>query len=251
MDGQRIDGLARALARRASRRTVLRGVAAAAAAGAVARGSHYAAAQGGCGEGLTDCGGSCVDLSADMANCGACGAICESSLVGVACIAGECVRTSCPAALPLQCGETAEDCVDPMTDPTNCGGCGIVCGGECIGGLCGAFECGSGNIVCGGFCANPSVDPNNCGGCGIVCGDGLTCFEGVCDCPGGQCGEPEPEPQPEPTQAPVVALPNTGSGGADGSDGSGWVPPAVIAAAAAGAAAMRRLLSGVRRSESL
>lgn len=186
MDGQRFDGLTRALARRTSRRMVLRGAAAGAAAGALARG-NLAAAQLTCDTGETACNGVCVDLLTDEANCGACGEVCNSDLVGVACIAGACVRTSCPAALPLQCGETVDDCVDPTTDPNNCGACGVVCtGGVCVGGACGA--CDEGETACGGVCVATCCDNNNCGACGVVCTGGLTCFEGQCDCPSGDCG---------------------------------------------------------------
>ena len=103
MDDQRFDRLARSLAHRTSRRTVLRTAGAAAAAGVLARGTT-AFAQVDCEAPLVDCNGVCVDLLTDMDNCGACGEVCESGLVGVACIGGECVRTSCPAALPRQCG---------------------------------------------------------------------------------------------------------------------------------------------------
>lgn len=258
MDGQRFDGLVRSFARRSSRRSMLRGAAAVAAAGVFARQGHFAAAQGNCDAGFTDCGGTCVDLLSDEANCGACGEICESDLVGVACIEGECVRTSCPAALPLQCGETVDDCVDPATDSNNCGGCGIVCesglvGVACIDGECVRTSCPAAlPLQCGETvedCVDPATDPNNCGGCGIVCGDGLTCFEGVCDCPSGDCGAPDPDPEPQPSPAPIVQLPNTGSGGSSaGSDGSGLTTAALIAAAAAGAAALRRWIPGTHRS---
>jgi len=186
MDGQRFDGLTRALARRASRRTVMRGVAAGAAAGVLAPGLP-AAAQLTCDTGETACNGVCVDLLTDEANCGVCGEICESDLVGVACIEGECVRISCPAALPLQCGETVDDCVDPATDPNNCGACGVVCqSGVCGAGVCGS--CDEGEIACSGVCVATCCDNNNCGACGVVCTGGLTCFEGQCDCPSGLCG---------------------------------------------------------------
>ena len=68
---------------------------------------------GGCAPGLTDCSGSCVDLTTDMANCGMCGNECSGG-----CNAGECepALTDCVA---LQ---------DPQQDCTViCGGLGKTC----------------------------------------------------------------------------------------------------------------------------
>jgi hypothetical protein len=222
MDDQRFDRLARSLAQRTSRRSVLRAAAAGAAAGVLARGAT-ASAQVDCDAPLVDCNGVCVDLLTDMDNCGACGEICESGLVGVACIGGECVRTSCPAALPLQCGETVDDCVDPATDPNNCGDCGVVCAsGVCTNGTCVETGCTADQTVCDGVCVETCCDNNNCGACGNVCTGGLTCFEGKCDCPSGNC--------------PPVKLPNTGSGGTDmGQAGNRWAAMAMAGAAAASA----------------
>jgi hypothetical protein len=47
------------------------------------------------------------------------------------CIDAECV---CPAST-VPCGPEAV-CTDPMQDPWNCGGCGIVCDGPCLYGQC-------------------------------------------------------------------------------------------------------------------
>ena len=277
MDDQRFDRLARSLAQRTSRRSVLRAAAAGAAAGVLARGTT-ASAQVDCEAPLIDCNGVCVDLLTDMDNCGDCGAICESGLVQVACIGGECVRTSCPAALPRQCGVTVDDCVDPATDPNNCGDCGVVCAsGVCIGGACGS--CAEGQTTCVGYCADTCCDTDNCGACGVVCPTGSTCFEGVCDCPSGDCGCAEGQIEcggicidsccdnnncggcgivctggdtcfegicgcpsgncddPEPT--PPLTLPNTGAGSA--SPGPDWAPAALVAGlVATGAAALSK-----------
>jgi hypothetical protein len=155
MDAQRFDDLARALGRRTSRRAILRTAAGGTVAGALVHaGVRPAVAQGMCDEGQTECDGVCVDLLTDLNNCGACGAICESTLVGVGCIEGECVRTQCPAAL-THCGDNAnlpveEHCFDLPTDPNNCGACGNVCAsGECVDGACTPTlpETGSGSAV--------------------------------------------------------------------------------------------------------
>jgi hypothetical protein len=42
----------------------------------------------GCGEHATDCGGACVDLDVDVANCGKCGVACSGAQI---CGSGKCV----------------------------------------------------------------------------------------------------------------------------------------------------------------
>lgn len=194
MDGQRFDGLTRALARRASRRTVMRGVAAGAAAGVLARGVP-AAAQLTCDTGEIACSGVCVATCCDNNNCGACGVVCTG---GLTCFEGQC---------------------------------------DCPSGDCG---CAEGQLDCGGVCVDSCCDNANCGACGVVCSDGLTCFEGICDCPSGDCDTPDPDPTP----APPIVLPSTGSGGTPNA-GLDWTPAAVAAGALAlGAAAFRRVRPG-------
>ncbi len=130
----------------------------------------------------TVCGGACVDLRNDDANCGACGTKCGA---GTACKAGQCVLT-CGAKLTA-CGGA---CVDVQSDDANCGGCGNPCGAgtACVGGQC-ATLCGSATntaiVLCGGVCTDTSYDPNNCGGCGKKC-NGANATNTTCG--GGQCG---------------------------------------------------------------
>ena len=209
MDAQRFDALARGLARRASRRSVLRGAAGGAVAGVlVGAGVRPAGAQ--CPAGQTACGGACVDLMTDMANCGACGEVCESGLVGVACIGGACLRVTCPPAL-TECGTGGEPrpyeehCFDLASDPNNCGACGNACAsGACTGGACAPSD-GSGEL----------------GDLGDACSEVLPCQRQLV-CAGGVCSRP--------------TLPNTGAGstaGTGGNGGSGWLAPAALAGAAA------------------
>jgi hypothetical protein len=112
------------------------------------------------------------------------------------------------------CGDT---CIDPFSDPINCGGCGIACpSGQCWYGNCYVppgqnctMSCGSGTICAGiecvdsmcpssyygayclaedgavGTCCSPGCahldrDPQNCGACGIACPPGMTCQSGLC-----------------------------------------------------------------------
>lgn len=56
-------------------------------------------------------------------------ASCVSCPLGAACVAGTC---ACPTDW-IACGG---ECVEPKSDPRNCGGCGIVCNVGCAGGTC-------------------------------------------------------------------------------------------------------------------
>jgi len=93
--------------------------------------------------------------------------------------------TQCPMG-QIVCGNI---CINPATDPMNCGMCGHVCsmGEVCSSGMC---TCPPGDVLCGTTCVNTSTDPNNCGMCGHACPMGTSCVSGVCTCPAGQvlCG---------------------------------------------------------------
>lgn len=73
-------------------------------------------------------------------------------------------------------------CIDPRSDPNNCGGCNIGCQtGVCNGGNC--LVCATGQIVCSRQCVSIATDPDNCGGCGVPCASGL-CSNGICEAAG-------------------------------------------------------------------
>lgn len=95
-----------------------------------------------CGQGLTQCGASCVDLSSTFAHCGACNAACPP---GQSCSAGRC------GCLPgqTQCGSS---CTNTLTDGSNCGTCGNVCpdGAACVSGVCQGGVGGAGGQGAGG-----------------------------------------------------------------------------------------------------
>ncbi len=213
MDGRRFDGIARAMAEGGlPRRRVLALLAGALAGAKLSRAAAQDAGtptpdDGACPAGFTACPDGCVDLQADLLNCGACGAVCESGLVSVRCNAGVCERADCAVGQEY-CG-AADGCRDLQTDPGHCGACGQSCGdGTCEAGVCvppGGTACAEGETVCDGACVALCCNNDHCGACGNACTGGLTCFEAVCDCPSGLCDD-------DGTGAPVVALPSTGSG---------------------------------------
>lgn len=115
------------------------------------------------------CSGICTDLSTDDANCGSCGAVCESP------------ETCGGDGSPGVCGCTP----DPLE---------VICNGVCsdtridnCGNLifCGPDVCDSGEICGGnGVCCTPSCDGLTCGddGCGgtCECDPDLFCVGGGC-----------------------------------------------------------------------
>jgi hypothetical protein len=143
----------------------------------------------GCGS-LQCCGDRCVNLQADMSNCGYCGNVCDP-VRSNGCTYGNC---TCQGALACRvdqacCGGVG--CRNIQTDPSNCGGCGAACdiGETCVEGSCrcgGGPPCGPEISCCSGYCTDTMADPLNCGACDIPCGDsGPECVDGQCTC-GGQ-----------------------------------------------------------------
>jgi hypothetical protein len=81
---------------------------------------------------------------------------------------------TCASATPLLCGG---ECVDPTSDPANCGSCGHAIGAhqQCAQGT---IECADSYASCAGSCVDFNNDANNCGSCGHACAAGLTCSAG-------------------------------------------------------------------------
>jgi hypothetical protein len=76
-------------------------------------------------------------------------------------------------------------CLDPTSDPENCGGCGIRCETElgplsvCSNGSC---SCRPDTVKCGSRCTRLESDPLNCGGCGIAVDPAELCVGGAPTC---------------------------------------------------------------------
>ncbi len=142
-----------------------------------------------CAQGLTSCGGTCVDLSTDPNNCGDCNVTCD---VGAACQpTGGTPPGTCTCPPPTQsCGI---HCVDTQTNSQNCGGCGKACGlGHCATGAC---QCNTSPATVASCpapanptCVDLAADAANCGACGNACLSGESCVAtgttpvGLCTC---------------------------------------------------------------------
>lgn len=118
--------------------------------------AHCGACGNPCAEGETCCGGVCANLETDPERCGACDAVdCPATQM---CASGHC----CPSG-QTWCGSDEEGfCVDTSSSQTNCGGCGITCGGS--------------QTCCSGGCVNLLNSNQHCGMCGRAC----PCLLGGC-----------------------------------------------------------------------
>jgi hypothetical protein len=198
-----------------------------------------------------DCNGKVdelFDFKNDPFNCGACGIACGPS---GHCEQGRCLGASWDGGAPppppppptggavqvqigicpLASGGTS--CVDLLSDPANCGGCGRTCPGgtACITGMCMTVPAGMapppvqhpqcplappGDGGAGGcspdlpdsckdqtggvYCTNLRFDNASCGACGRSCPAGTACREGACTSvqppPDGGTAGPPPCQQP-------------------------------------------------------
>lgn len=166
----------------------------------------------GCPPGQTDCDGTCVDLTSNDTNCGACDYDCNDHPVGDAaappphmrhgCKASQCTELHCDHsdAIWENCnGVLADGCeVDISSDTNNCAKCGNKCpdGKACFAdplkpGI--ACQCPAGLTLCGGTqCLDLESDPNNCGSCNYTCPspvtNAATSGNGLNTCERGRCG---------------------------------------------------------------
>ena len=119
-----------------------------------------------CGSAMVCCAGTCVDTNSDSYHCGKCWNQCRNHEV---CDSGSCKSPSAKTCSPACdsnrrcCGET---CIDVLTDPKNCGTCGVACpdGIACVDGKCDVkptCQCSDGKVC----------DEN--GDCVVKCGSSL------------------------------------------------------------------------------
>lgn len=146
------------------------------------------------------CGGTCVDVSADPAHCGACANACPAPSNGTASCRGGLCAVTCRAGTHL-CGGSCVDDASPATCGTSCTPCPAASANatvSCEGGRCG-FTCNAGFHRCAGACVGdrevtscgtsctPCAAPANatatCDGatCGFVCNPGYTNVRGACE----------------------------------------------------------------------
>ncbi len=136
------------------------------------------ACQSGCPSGWILCGSTCVDPTANDANCGGCNMPCTTTqLNAVSHCSGNTCHVSCATGFD-SCGGA---CVDEQTDDNHCGTCTTACtGGEhCSGGTC---QCTAGTHLCGGQCVN-----NDTSACGPSCTVCVQPTGGTFSCNGTQC----------------------------------------------------------------
>lgn len=146
-----------------------------------------------CSDGKACCAGACTDVSADTANCGACGNACSTAHGTATCSAGTCGIT-CDATHGNCDNDAKNGCeVDLSTDRKHCGSCGTVCAadnadGACNAGVCTTGACNDGYSDCDGQKDNGCeiqtwTDEANCGVCGRACSlenAEPVCAVGVC-----------------------------------------------------------------------
>lgn len=93
-----------------------------------------------CDAGYGCCNGTCIDLTNDLNNCGACGNACSFPHATSVCSNGTFVLTGCAAGFADCDGNPANGCeVEIADDQDNCGACGNVCppgAPICLNSLC-------------------------------------------------------------------------------------------------------------------
>ena len=149
--------------------------------------SSRACTGSGCAVGWDDCdqdaaNGCESDVSADPANCGACGASCVFDNGSGSCLNSACVIAACDANFDDCNADGWDGCeTDLDTDLGHCGTCDNACSDvypnsdvTCVSGTCEMGACNLGFADCNGNQADGcevdlNADPDNCGACASVC----------------------------------------------------------------------------------
>jgi hypothetical protein len=202
MDSTQLDSLARALAGRARRRTIVRLLATGVVGALAGRFGATAAAQNTRpdrdSDGLFDddelevygTNPDIYDTDEDGSGDG------EEVYLGTDPLVPP--AAGCPFG-QTPCGNV---CVDLLLDVANCGTCGNICPATytCTAGACDqlvgpaprVLTCAERGLTdCGGVCIDTEIDFDNCGGCGLVCAGNAACAGGAClaaPIPAGNCG---------------------------------------------------------------
>jgi cysteine-rich repeat protein len=151
---------------------------------------HDPSAWYGCGNGATNCDGTCRDTYSDPQHCGSCSyGACEDGMV---CVTGEC---SCPLHTTT-CANWVNNayrpvCADTRSDRNHCGTCNTRCADheECVLSECVPASCPEGYTRCGRTCVDLALDNSqHCGACDHACELREICREGACE-PNPSCGD--------------------------------------------------------------
>lgn len=115
-----------------------------------------------------------IDLTTDLANCGACGTVCGSDHATATCTNGIC-GAECDSEYGNCNSQAADGCETPLATTANCGGCGVTCanGFVCASGSC---RCNADPDCTGGTLQNMYGNCNDAGICD--CDNGQTCSAG-------------------------------------------------------------------------
>ena len=133
-------------------------------------GTDNAVVGGTCAPPFSDCSHSCVDLSSDPLNCGACGNVCAP---GGACVGGACTNGSLDGSSDGTSGDTSTD-GQRNGDGNDDGAFDDAANRFVDGGDSGNNDSGdSGNLGDGGdggpVCVPPFDTPQHCGNCATTC----------------------------------------------------------------------------------
>jgi MYXO-CTERM domain-containing protein len=149
----------------------------------------------GCAAPKLMCGGVCLDVTSDPANCGACGAKCATGEV--------CDKSTCKGSCTAPLVDCSGACVDLKTDPLHCGKCDGTCSPleTCLAGTCTKKDAdagtdaatGDGSVDDTGFVSDSGTGTDATVGDGAL-GDSPTdtAIHGSCGCetPGGHSSSP-------------------------------------------------------------